>query len=86
MSRQGRYLPVFAAEIYDQNAKLAAAGLTPVNLQSVMIGMSKFHHEYDRLMLVVRKRHHGFLLYDTRTRRHAMHGCLGVPGYEYQVS
>lgn len=47
MSCQGRYLPVFAAEIYDQNAKLAAAGLTPINLQSVMIGTSKFHHEYD---------------------------------------
>jgi carboxypeptidase C (cathepsin A) len=34
----GRYIPVFAAEIYDQNAKLAGAGLTPINLQSVMIG------------------------------------------------
>ena len=39
MFRQGRYIPVFAAEVYDQNAKLVAAGLTPVNLQSVMIGM-----------------------------------------------
>ncbi|KAF9240284.1 Alpha/Beta hydrolase protein [Melanogaster broomeanus] len=34
----GRYLPVFAAEIYDQNAKLVEAGSTPINLQSVMIG------------------------------------------------
>ncbi|KAF9240280.1 serine carboxypeptidase [Melanogaster broomeanus] len=34
----GRYLPVFAAEVYDQNAKLVEAGLTPINLQSVMIG------------------------------------------------
>ncbi|KAF8551275.1 alpha/beta-hydrolase [Imleria badia] len=34
----GRYIPVFAAEVYDQNAKLLAAGLTPINLQSVMIG------------------------------------------------
>ncbi|KAH0831837.1 serine carboxypeptidase [Lanmaoa asiatica] len=34
----GRYIPVFAAEVYDQNAKLVAAGLTPINLQSVMIG------------------------------------------------
>ena len=42
MSRQGRYIPVFAAEVYDQNAKLAAAGMTPINLQSVMIGMLKF--------------------------------------------
>lgn len=35
---QGRYLPLFASEIYDQNARLAEAGLAPVNLQSVMIG------------------------------------------------
>ncbi|KAJ7073301.1 serine carboxypeptidase [Mycena belliarum] len=34
----GRYVPVFAAEVYDQNAKLAAAGYTPINLASVMIG------------------------------------------------
>ncbi|KAF9240283.1 Alpha/Beta hydrolase protein, partial [Melanogaster broomeanus] len=34
----GRYLPVFAAEVYDQNAKVVEAGLTPINLQSVMIG------------------------------------------------
>ncbi|KAF8972465.1 serine carboxypeptidase [Flammula alnicola] len=34
----GRYIPVFAAEVYDQNAKLEAAGLTPINLKSIMIG------------------------------------------------
>ncbi|TBU28169.1 serine carboxypeptidase [Dichomitus squalens] len=34
----GRYLPVFASAIYDQNAKLVEAGLTPVNLTSLMIG------------------------------------------------
>ncbi|KIJ64661.1 hypothetical protein HYDPIDRAFT_90311 [Hydnomerulius pinastri MD-312] len=34
----GRYIPVFAAEVYDQNAKLVEAGVTPINLQSVMIG------------------------------------------------
>ncbi|KAI0683515.1 serine carboxypeptidase [Earliella scabrosa] len=34
----GRYIPVFAAKIYDQNAELVAAGLTPLNLTSVMIG------------------------------------------------
>ncbi|KAK7008063.1 carboxypeptidase [Favolaschia claudopus] len=34
----GRYVPVFAAEVYDQNAKLTAAGYTPINLTSVMIG------------------------------------------------
>ncbi|KAH7926024.1 alpha/beta-hydrolase [Leucogyrophana mollusca] len=34
----GRYIPIFAAEVYDQNTKLIAAGMTPVNLSSVMIG------------------------------------------------
>ncbi|OAX41425.1 serine carboxypeptidase [Rhizopogon vinicolor AM-OR11-026] len=34
----GRYIPVFAAEVYDQNAMLTAAGITPINLQSIMIG------------------------------------------------
>ncbi|KAF9220866.1 serine carboxypeptidase [Gyrodon lividus] len=34
----GRYIPVFAAEVYDQNTKMVQAGLTPINLQSVMIG------------------------------------------------
>ncbi|KAF9444146.1 alpha/beta-hydrolase [Macrolepiota fuliginosa MF-IS2] len=34
----GRYLPVFAAEVYDQNTRLVEAGFTPINLQSVLIG------------------------------------------------
>ncbi|KAF9481273.1 alpha/beta-hydrolase [Pholiota conissans] len=34
----GRYIPVFAAEVCDQNAVLIEKGLTPVNLTSVMIG------------------------------------------------
>ncbi|KAF8649503.1 hypothetical protein AX16_005755 [Volvariella volvacea WC 439] len=34
----GRYIPVFAAAVYDQNAKLVEAGLTPVNLASIIIG------------------------------------------------
>ncbi|EIM83897.1 serine carboxypeptidase [Stereum hirsutum FP-91666 SS1] len=34
----GRYTPVFAAEIYDQNAKLVEIGMEPINLTSVMIG------------------------------------------------
>ncbi|KAF8991371.1 Alpha/Beta hydrolase protein [Cyathus striatus] len=37
-SYAGRYLPLFASAVYDQNAKLVAAGMTPVNLTSVMIG------------------------------------------------
>ncbi|TFK77895.1 alpha/beta-hydrolase, partial [Polyporus arcularius HHB13444] len=34
----GRYIPVFAAAIHDKNAELIEAGLTPINLTSVMIG------------------------------------------------
>ncbi|KAE9404338.1 serine carboxypeptidase [Gymnopus androsaceus JB14] len=37
-SYAGRYLPLFASAIYDQNAALNAAGMTPINLTSVMIG------------------------------------------------
>ena len=37
---QGRYIPTFAAEVYDQNEKLRQAGLTPINLVSIMIGSS----------------------------------------------
>ncbi|TDL20451.1 alpha/beta-hydrolase [Rickenella mellea] len=37
-SYAGRYLPLYASEIYDQNTKLAAANLTTVNLKSVLIG------------------------------------------------
>lgn len=36
----GRYIPVFAAAVYDQNPKLIASGITPINLTSIMIGMS----------------------------------------------
>ncbi|KAH9927150.1 serine carboxypeptidase [Epithele typhae] len=34
----GRYIPLFAAAVYDQNAKLVEAGMAPINLTSVMIG------------------------------------------------
>jgi carboxypeptidase C (cathepsin A) len=34
----GRYIPVFASAVYDQNAKLIEAGMTPINLTSIMIG------------------------------------------------
>ncbi|KAF4563804.1 hypothetical protein EYR36_003046 [Pleurotus pulmonarius] len=37
-SYAGRYLPVYASEIYDQNARLVEQGLTPINLTSIMIG------------------------------------------------
>ena len=47
---QGRYIPLFAAEIYDQNAKLEGAGLTPINLTSVIIGMV-FVQSIDQLRL-----------------------------------
>jgi hypothetical protein len=35
---QGRYPPVFASAIYDQNPLLVEAGLHPINLTSVIIG------------------------------------------------
>lgn len=34
----GRYLPIFASAVYDNNAALKKAGKEPINLQSVMIG------------------------------------------------
>ncbi|GJE98981.1 peptidase S10, serine carboxypeptidase [Phanerochaete sordida] len=34
----GRYIPVFAAAVYEQNARLLEAHVTPINLQSVLIG------------------------------------------------
>ncbi|THH26698.1 hypothetical protein EUX98_g7491 [Antrodiella citrinella] len=34
----GKYVPAFAAHVYDQNAKLVQAGIAPINLTSVMIG------------------------------------------------
>ncbi|KAH7102844.1 serine carboxypeptidase [Auriculariales sp. MPI-PUGE-AT-0066] len=37
-SYAGRYLPVFAAEVIDQNMKANIEGRTPINLQSVIIG------------------------------------------------
>ncbi|KAJ7596523.1 serine carboxypeptidase [Mycena floridula] len=51
----GRYLPLFASEIYDQNSKLEAAGLSPINLTSIMIGngytdfITQFVSVYDML-------------------------------------
>ncbi|KAF9042259.1 serine carboxypeptidase [Panaeolus papilionaceus] len=40
----GRYLPVYASEIYDQNPRLIEVGLTPINLVSVMIGNGYTDH------------------------------------------
>lgn len=34
----GRYIPVFASEVYEQNSKMLEAGLTPINLKSIIIG------------------------------------------------
>ncbi|KAG8752647.1 hypothetical protein FRC12_011847 [Ceratobasidium sp. 428] len=34
----GRYLPVFASEIIDQNKRAEAGGFAPINLKSVLIG------------------------------------------------
>ncbi|KAI0264975.1 serine carboxypeptidase [Gloeopeniophorella convolvens] len=35
---QGRYIPLFASAVYDQNAFLVKQGLTPINLTSAIIG------------------------------------------------
>ena len=35
---QGRYIPLFASAVYDQNTALVENGLTPINLTSVIIG------------------------------------------------
>ncbi|KAF8317341.1 peptidase S10, serine carboxypeptidase [Clavulina sp. PMI_390] len=37
-SHGGRYVPLFASEIYDGRTKAIKEGRTPVNLQSIMIG------------------------------------------------
>ncbi|KAJ7739216.1 Alpha/Beta hydrolase protein [Mycena metata] len=37
-SYAGRYLPVFASAVYDQNPRLVKAGIAPINLTSVIIG------------------------------------------------
>ncbi|OCH92451.1 serine carboxypeptidase [Obba rivulosa] len=42
-SYAGRYIPVFATEVYELNAKLLQAGLNPVNLSSIMIGNGCTH-------------------------------------------
>lgn len=36
--KQGRYLPIFASKIYDQNDMLKKKGIVPVNLKSLAIG------------------------------------------------
>ncbi|ESK93491.1 hypothetical protein Moror_1683 [Moniliophthora roreri MCA 2997] len=39
----GRYIPLFASAVYDQNTALIEAGLTPINLASAMIGNGATH-------------------------------------------
>ncbi|CDO76390.1 hypothetical protein BN946_scf184937.g4 [Trametes cinnabarina] len=36
----GRYIPVFAATIYDKNSQLVEAGIAPINLTSIMIDLA----------------------------------------------
>ena len=38
VEQQGRYLPVFASEIVDQNTIAASQGQQTINLKSVLIG------------------------------------------------
>ncbi|KAK7036761.1 hypothetical protein VNI00_011427 [Paramarasmius palmivorus] len=39
----GRYVPLFASAVYDQNSALINAGLAPINLTSIMIGNGTPH-------------------------------------------
>lgn len=38
VSYGGRFIPLFASEVFDRNVQLVEAGLTPINLSSIMIG------------------------------------------------
>ena len=37
---QGRYVPMYAAAVFDRNAELVEAGIAPINLTSIMLGTS----------------------------------------------
>ena len=58
-------MPVFAAEIYDQNTKLVEAGLTPINLTSVMIGMVFVSQLINSRLIVVFTKGNGLTDYAT---------------------
>lgn len=49
---QGRFLPVFASQIYDRNAQLVASGMTAINLTSVIIGQCLQTPKVNTLTLV----------------------------------
>lgn len=38
----GRYIPVYAATIYDQNRELVKRGFAPINISSIMLGACAF--------------------------------------------
>ncbi|KAF8579884.1 serine carboxypeptidase [Ramaria rubella] len=50
-SYSGRYLPVFAAEIYEENARAVATGLPLINLTSVIIGRAELTYHTTRMIL-----------------------------------
>ncbi|KAG5640374.1 hypothetical protein DXG03_008885, partial [Asterophora parasitica] len=49
-SYAGRYLPLFASEVYDQNARLVEAGVTPINIASIIIGESMIWGQEDLIL------------------------------------
>ena len=67
---------MFASAIYDQNAKLVDAGLTPVNLSSVMIGACEHCRESGSLVSrshgMLRERMHGLQDHDSKLVQRAM--------------
>ena len=64
---QGRYLPAFAAAVYDQNAYLVETGMPPINVSSVMIGILSFKpHWLFYLRAERRKWDDGYANHDAR--------------------
>jgi hypothetical protein len=54
---QGRYIPLFASAVYDQNARLVEQGLTPINLKSAIIGSLAAAALATKLIRISRERH-----------------------------
>ena len=64
---QGRYIPLFASAVYDQNTALVENGLTPINLTSVIIGaFSEAYAVSFPTLALVRQRNYGPLHNDRR--------------------
>ncbi|KAJ7105911.1 serine carboxypeptidase [Mycena epipterygia] len=83
----GRYLPVFAAAVYDQNPRLVKAGLLPINLTSVMIGMYPSAPLRSSLTSPHRKRDDGRAYFVALMVRNAVLPSITPtsPGHQYRT-